>query len=283
MTAPTLGVRLRDDAARLAASTHIGFDEALRTLCWLAQSRLGLSPTQRIGREAEPVAAFDLDTYAADLQRLLTGEPFAYVLGVQPFRDHVFRVTPDVLIPRPDTELLVNHALEAIPAGRAMRILDLGTGSGCIAISIALERPDCRVIAVDASRAALDVARDNAARLGARNVSFVASDWYAALGTERFDLVVSNPPYVAAADPHLADLVHEPRGALVAGSDGLDDIRRIAAGARDHLRPGGWLMVEHGYDQRDAAVAVFRASGLGNLSWRDDLAGRPRMIAGQYT
>lgn len=283
MTAPTLGSRLREDAARLAASTSIAFDEALRLLSRLAQARLGLTAAQRIGRESETVAAFELGAYATDVERLAAGKPFAYVLGEQPFRDHVFRVTPDVLIPRPDTEVLVAHALETIPPGRANRILDLGTGSGCVAISIALERPDCAVVAVDASPAALDVARDNATRLGARNVSFVESDWYAALGDERFDLIVSNPPYVAASDPHLADLTHEPRSALVAGADGLDDIRLIVAEARAHLRPGGWLMLEHGYDQRDAVQAVFRAGGFGHPVGHEDLAGRPRVVAGQYT
>ncbi len=283
MTAPTLGARLREDAARLAASTQIGFDEASRLLGRLAQARLGLSAAQRIAREAEPVTAFELDVYSRGVERLAAGEPFAYVLGEQPFRDHVFRVTPDVLIPRPDTEVLVARALEAIPRDRAKRILDLGTGSGCIAISIALERPDCTVVAVDASPAALDVARDNAVRLGARNVSFVKSDWYAALGGQSFDLVVSNPPYVAGSDPHLADLTHEPRGALVAGADGLDDIRRIVAGAPAHLRPGGWLMVEHGYDQQEAALGLFRAGGVGHPVGHEDLAGRPRVVAGQYT
>jgi release factor glutamine methyltransferase len=281
--APTLGARLRSDAARLAESTHVGIDEALRALGRLAQARLRLTTAQRISRESEPAGAFELGGYSADVARLLAGEPLAYVLGEQPFREHAFRVTPDVLIPRPDTEVLVACALEAIAEDRTGRILDLGTGSGCIAISIAFERPACEVVAVDASAAALAVARDNAARLDAGNVRFVESDWYAALEGERFDLIVSNPPYVAAGDPHLADLAHEPRSALVAGADGLDDIRRIVAGAGSHLRPGGSLMVEHGYDQRDAVMGIFRAGGFEVLLAHDDLAGRPRVVEGHYT
>jgi len=281
--APTLGVRLRADAVRLATSTQIGFDEAMRALARLAQARLGLSSAQRIAREAEPVKAGELIQYATDVERLVAGEPFAYVLGEQPFREHVFRVTPDVLIPRSDTEVLVACALEVVGAERAARILDLGTGSGCIAISIALEWPACEVIAVDASPTALAVARDNAERLGAGNARFLVSDWYTALEGKRFDLIVSNPPYIADSDPHLADLIHEPRQALVAGNDGLDDIRRIVRGAREHLGPTGLLMVEHGHDQRDAVVGIFRASGFGAPVGHDDLAGRPRVVAGAYT
>jgi len=283
IAAPTLGARLRSDAARLAESTHVGIDEALRALGRLAQARLRLTTAQRISRESEPAGAFELGGYSADVARLLAGEPLAYVLGEQPFREHAFRVTPDVLIPRPDTEVLVACALEAIAEDRTGRILDLGTGSGCIAISIAFERPACEVVAVDASAAALAVARDNAARLDAGNVRFVESDWYAALEGERFDLIVSNPPYVAAGDPHLADLAHEPRSALVAGADGLDDIRRIVAGAGSHLRPGGSLMVEHGWDQRHAVMEIFRAGGFATPVTHDDLAGRPRVVEGHYT
>jgi release factor glutamine methyltransferase len=281
--APTLGARLRADAVRLAASTQIGFNEAMRALARLVQARLGLSSAQRIAREAEPVAANELIRYATAVERLVAGEPLAYVLGEQPFREHVFRVTPDVLIPRADTEVLVACALEVVGAERAARVLDLGTGSGCIAISVALERPDCEVVAVDASPTALAVARDNAVRLGAGNVRFLVSDWYAALGGECFDLIVSNPPYVAGGDPHLAELSHEPRGALVAGDDGLDDIRRIVAGAREHLRRPGVLVVEHGHDQRDAVVEIFRAGGFAAPVAHDDLAGRPRVVAGAYT
>lgn len=235
----TLGARLRADAVRLAASTQVGFDEAVRALARLAQVRLGLSSAQRIAHEAEPVPAHLMVQYAADVERLVAGVPIAYVLGEQPFRDHVFRVTPDVLIPRADTEVLVACVLEAVSVERPARILDLGTGSGCIAISIALARPACEVVAVDASAAALAVARENAERLDAGNVRFLVSDWYSALEGERFDLIVSNPPYIANGDPHLAELTHEPRRALVAGDDGLDDFRRITAGSREHLGSAG--------------------------------------------
>jgi release factor glutamine methyltransferase len=279
----TLGARLRTDAVGLAASTQVGFDEAVRALARLAQVRLGLSSAQRIAREAEPFPAHLLVQYAADVERLVAGEPIAYVLGEQPFRDRVFRVTSHVLIPRADTELLVACVLDAVSTERTARILDLGTGSGCIAISIALARPACEVVAVDASAAALAVARENAERLGAGNVRLLVSDWCSALEGERFDIIVSNPPYIATGDPHLADLRHEPRRALVSGADGLDDIRRIVAGAREYLGSSGVLMVEHGHDQRHAVMGIFRAGGFGNLAGHDDLAGRPRVVAGQYT
>jgi len=282
MAAASLGALLREDAVRLAATTRIGFDTALRVIHRVAHNRLSLPPAQRIVREHEPSGAFALERYAEAVVRLMAGEPVAYVLGEEPFRNHVFRVTHDVLIPRPDTEVLAACALESLPEGPAVRVLDLGTGSGCIAISIALERPRASVVAVDASPAALAVARENARRLGAANVRFVESDWYHGLAGQRFDLIVSNPPYVAAGDPHLADLAHEPRAALVAGDDGLDAIRRIVTDAGKHLDAGGELIVEHGYAQRAAVVEMFRAGGFERLTGHLDLAGLARVVAGYY-
>lgn len=276
-----LGVRLRSDARRVTAATDVGFDEALAAIHRLFEARMQMSAAQRIARERDPVDAFDLADHEQGVARLAAGEPLAYIVGEQPFREAVFVVTPDVLIPRPDTEVLVACALERMPRRDGLGVLDLGTGSGCIAISIALERPDAEVTAVDASQAALDIARLNAQRLRTGNVHLVRSDWFEALAGRRFDVIATNPPYIAAADPHLADLRHEPRGALVGGPDGLDAIRRIVAGAPDHLEPGGALLVEHGYDQRDAVLALFRAAGLVDACAVDDLAGRARVVAGR--
>lgn len=240
-----------------------------------------MNAAQRIALERDPVDAFDLADHEQGVARLAAGEPLAYIVGEQPFREGVFVVTPDVLIPRPDTEVLVACALEHLPSRDGMKVLDLGTGSGCIAMSIALERPNAEVTAVDASPAALEVARLNAQRLRAANVQFVRSDWFEGLVDGRFDVIVANPPYIATADPHLEDLTHEPRAALVAGPDGLDAIRRIVAGAADYLEPGGVLLVEHGYDQRPAVLALFQAAGLLDVCGVDDLAGRARVVVGR--
>jgi release factor glutamine methyltransferase len=280
-TVTTLGDRLRSDAQRLVAAAGGGFDEALRAIHRVVEAQLNLAPAARIARERDPARAFDLVAYQGAVARLIAGEPLAYVLGEQPFHDRVFVVTPDVLIPRPDTEVLVACALDRLPRHREADLLDLGTGSGCIAITLALERPQICVTALDASPAALQVAMLNARRLAARNVRFVQSDWFETLGSARFDLIVANPPYVAAGDPHLAGLGHEPRGALVAGRDGLDDLRVIVARAPDHLGPGGTLMVEHGWDQRDAVLELFRAAGFTDRQGIDDLAGRARVVVGR--
>lgn len=277
----TLGERLRSDAKRVAAATGGEFEEALRAVQRIFEARLGFSPADRIGFERDASDGFDLAEYARHVTRLVAGEPLAYVLGEQPFRDHVFVVTPDVLIPRPDTEVLVERALQHLPRHEAARVLDLGTGSGCIAICVALERPEARVVAIDASPAALQVAMLNAKRLRAGNVRFLRSNWFESVAGERYDLIVANPPYVAADDPHLADLRHEPGAALVAGPDGLDDLSRIVAGAVDRLEQGGVLMVEHGYEQRPAVLELFRCAGFTDLEGIDDLAGRARVVVGR--
>lgn len=277
----TLGDRLRSDAQRVAATAGGGFEGALRAIHRVVEAQLNLTPAARIARERDPAERFDLVAYGSDVVRLVAGEPLAYVLGEQPFHDRVFVVTPDVLIPRPDTEVLVACALDRLPRHREVGVLDLGTGSGCIAITLALERPHARVTALDASPAALQVATLNAKRLAADHVRFLHSDWFEAVSSERFDLIVANPPYVAVGDPHLAGLRHEPLNALVAGREGLDDLSRIVARAPDHLAPGGTLVVEHGYDQRDAVLELFRAAGFTDRQGIDDLAGRARLVAGR--
>jgi len=216
-------------------------------------------------------------------ERRAAGEPVAYLLGHREFYGRSFGVTPDVLIPRPETELLVELASEKVDAGRTAAILDLGTGSGCLAITLALELPRARLTAVDVSPAALAVARSNAERLGAR-AAFVASDWFAALPAQRFDLIVANPPYVAAGDPHLTegDLRFEPLGALTDHADGLAAIRRIVAEAPRWLGVGGWLLLEHGYDQQAAVRSLLEDAGFGSIEQHRDLAGIVRASAGRY-
>lgn len=213
--------------------------------------------------------------------RRAMGWPVAYLVGTREFYGREFQVGPAVLIPRPETETLVEAALARMPAGAA--VLDLGTGSGAIAVTLACERPDATVHAVDSSADALAVARANAARHGAR-VEWAHGPWYAPVAGLRFDLVVANPPYVAADDRHLAegDLRFEPRQALTDGSaDGLESIRAIASGAPGHLKSGGWLLIEHGYDQSAACGALLAAAGLEAIVSISDLAGIPRVAGGR--
>ncbi|HVE54037.1 MAG TPA: peptide chain release factor N(5)-glutamine methyltransferase [Ramlibacter sp.] len=206
------------------------------------------------------------------------GEPVAYLTGVKEFFGLPLHVDARVLVPRPDTETLVDWALEVLHGTAAPRVVDLGTGSGAIALALQSARPDASVEAVDRSAGALAVAAANARRLSLP-VRFREADWLQDAGA--YDLIVANPPYVAAADPHLAALRHEPLEALAAGSDGLDDLRRIVAAAPAHLRPGGGLLLEHGWDQAEAVRALLAAAGFGAVSSRADLAGIARCCGGR--
>ena len=231
--------------------------------------------------------ALDTDVrtaFEALVARRAAGEPVAYLTGRRGFWTLELEVTPATLIPRPETELLVELALERLPRDMACRVADLGTGSGAIALALASERPQAQVVATDASVDALAVARRNAQRLGIRNVRFVQGDWLAPLVGERFALVVSNPPYIEAADPHLAqgDLRYEPAAALASGADGLDAIRRIVADACAHLEPGGWLLFEHGWNQGDAARALLREAGYMQVFTAQDLEARDRVSGGRW-
>jgi len=212
--------------------------------------------------------------------RRAAGEPLAYLIGEREFFGRAFKTAPAVLIPRPETELLVEFMLEHAPIERSSRVLDLGTGSGCVAVSIACERPLARVAATDVSAAALEIAHANADAHGCANIDFICADWLAPLGGERFDIIVSNPPYVAAADPHLKQLHFEPALALAAGADGLDAIRVIVAAAPRCLVRGGWLAFEHGFDQAERCRALLRDAGLENVFSRRDLAGIERISGG---
>jgi release factor glutamine methyltransferase len=211
------------------------------------------------------------------------GEPIAYITGSREFHGREFRVTPAVLIPRPETELLVELALQRLPVDAPCRVLDLGAGSGCIGITIAAERPQVQVTLVDASQAALEIGRTNAAQWAPANTTLLHSDWYSAVANERFDLIVANPPYVADGDAHLqqGDLRFEPRSALASGVDGLNDLQRIIAQAPQHLRAGGWLLLEHGFDQTVACAWLLEAAGFQEVFNTHDLADIPRVSGGR--
>jgi release factor glutamine methyltransferase len=217
--------------------------------------------------------------------RRTAGEPLAYLLGRREFWSLDLEVAPGVLIPRADTETLVERALELLPEGEPARVADLGTGSGAIALSIAHERPLATVVATDRSRTALELARRNAARLNLRNVEFRHGDWCAALGAETFDLIVSNPPYIAMGDPHLeqGDLPHEPAEALASGTDGLDDLRHIVDCSRRHLQPGGHLLLEHGHTQGEAVRSLLHAAGYADVLTHRDLENRERASEGLHS
>ena len=232
--------------------------------------------------EREPDAA-QCAAFAALLARRRAGEPVAYLLGRQGFWSLELDVAPHTLIPRPDTELLVETALALCPGGPA-KVLDLGTGTGAIALALASERPAWQLLGVDRVPAAVRLAEGNRARLRLGNARFVESLWFAALGGERFRMIVGNPPYIAADDPHLArgDVRFEPVSALVAGADGLDDIRQIVAQAPEHLEPGGWLLLEHGFDQAAAVRALFAARGFIDVDSRRDLGGHQRITLGRW-
>ena len=246
----------------------------------LLRQVLGCSASELAAHPERMLDESQASRYAEWVARRGAGEPAAYLVGSREFYGREFRVTPAVLIPRPETELLVEVALAKVSGGGTphdVKIFDLGAGSGCVAITLALEL-GCEVTAVDVSPEALAVARENAERLGA-NVKFVQSDWFAAIEGE-FDLIVGNPPYVAEGDPHLRDLAFEPMTALVCGTDGLNAIRRIVAEAPRYLKPGGWLLLEHGYDQAEAIRALLTEAGFRTIEQRRDLAGIVRVSGG---
>ena len=212
-----------------------------------------------------------------------SGRPVAYLIGRRGFWTLDLAVTADTLIPRPETELLVELAIARLPVSSPSRVADLGTGSGAIALAIAKERPECRVIATDASQGALEVAIDNAESNGVRNVEFRMGSWFSPLTGERFDLIASNPPYIAEGDPHLdeGDLRFEPAAALSSGADGLDAIREIVGRAAAHLNAGGWLLLEHGWEQGAAVRELLALAGFGEVSSERDLEDRERVTLGR--
>jgi release factor glutamine methyltransferase len=267
------------DSATLPDSPTARLDAELLLAAALGKPRSYL----RTWPEHEP-GAEQLSAFATMLERRRAGEPVAYILGHQGFWSLDLEVAPHTLIPRPDTELLVETALQLAPAA-PRRVLDLGTGTGAIALALASERGGWRVTGVDRIAEAVELAERNRQRLKLTNAGFRLSSWFDALAGERFDLIVSNPPYIATADRHLdeGDVRFEPMSALVAGADGLDDIRQIIDQAPRHLEAGGWLLLEHGYDQAEAVRGLLSAAGFAAVGSRRDLGGHERISLGQWT
>lgn len=249
----------------------------------LAQHVTGVTRAEVIGNLQRLLSEHEKNQLSHLLARRCDGEPIAYLIGHREFWSLDLTVSPATLIPRPDTELLVERALAHLPHGAPLSVADLGTGSGAIALAIAHERPLCRVSAIDQSQDALAIATDNAARLGLANVKFVAGDWFVPLAAQRFDVVVSNPPYIRADDPHLdaGDVRFEPRSALIAGSDGLLAIRHLIQTAIHHLVANGWLLLEHGFDQAGAVRNLLKQHGYTSITSHRDLAGHERITEGQ--
>ena len=277
---PTIGNLLDDGARALSASADA--DEAKREAQVLLGHSLGVTRAWLTAHRDDSAGRGIATRFLMLLKQRTAGQPVAYLTGRREFYGREFRVTPDVLIPRPDTETLVEAALGKLALKSRAEVLDLGTGSGCIAVTLSLERPAARVTAVDLSQSALRVAHENAEALGAR-IDFLQGTWFGPLGERQFDLIVSNPPYIAADDPHLqrGDLRFEPAMALAAGKDGLDEIRRIVTAAPGYLKSGGWLLFEHGHDQAGACRDLLLSTGFGKLASLADLAGIPRVAGGR--
>ena len=267
---------------RLVDALGLAHAEASSEVNLLLQHLLKVNRAWLISHDRDALTDDQEHDFHDLLQRRLAGEPIAYILGSREFYGLPLKVTPATLIPRPDTETLVEAAFQKISVDVAWDILDLGTGTGAVALAIAKHRPTCHVIGVDASAEALAVAIENAQNLDLKNASLIKSNWFSDLAAEKFDVIVSNPPYSAEADCHLTqgDLRFEPRSALASGVDGLDDIRLIIQHAPNYLKPNGWLMLEHGYDQAHSVAALLKGHGFSQIDHAQDLAGILRVTFG---
>ena len=304
-----------------SAASLLGTEEAKLESQLLLQHVLNVNRAWLIAHEDDALEANIHAVFEALLNRRLGGEPMAYILGSREFYGLGLLVTPDTLIPRPDTETLVEAALARIPISESaqnlslrrksessgvqqhgnktldsdfrrndelgrnenLRVLDLGTGTGAIALAIAKNRPLASITAVDASEAALEIAKQNAQQLSITNVDFTLSNWFESLSNQRFDVIVSNPPYIEEHDAHLTqgDLRFEPMSALASGADGLDDIRQIIGDCLIHLKPQGWLMLEHGYNQAEQVADLMADAGLTNIETIKDLGNKDRVTLGK--
>lgn len=268
---------------RLIKTLSLEGNEAKFEAQLLLQNVLNVNRAWLLAHESDALQDKIKADFESLLARRLLGEPIAYILGQREFFGLNLIVTPDTLIPRPDTETLVETALDKIPTDTPFTVLDLGTGTGAIALAIAQNRPEAQVTAIDASSGALDIAKRNANHLDLVQVDFRLSNWFSALEGERFNLIVSNPPYIEQHDIHLTqgDLRFEPMSALASGTDGLDDIRQIVDNCLLHLDPQGWLMLEHGYNQAHLVTDLMAQSGLIDITTIKDLGANDRVTIGK--
>jgi release factor glutamine methyltransferase len=281
MTRPDIQSLLSTAQQQLSAISDSALLDAEVLLCHcLGKPRTHL----RAWPEKQPETE-QIDAFFQALQLRLTGVPVAYITGKREFWSRDFTVSPDVLIPRPDTELLVELCLNLSPAHQTGHIIDLGTGSGIIAITLATELPHCSITATDISSDALSIARKNAEFYRLNNITFLESNWFEQVTTGNFNLVISNPPYIAADDPHLqqGDVRHEPHSALIAPDHGLADIKQLASQARHHLCKHGHLLIEHGYNQQAQVQAIFRHYNYQDICTYNDLGNNPRVTIGRWT
>lgn len=276
---------LEDATHRISTALGLENREARIEARALAVHAWQVSTAWLLAHDTDPLSISNITQFESLLARRLKGEPVAYILGKREFFGLNFIVTPDVLIPRPETEILVQAALEHIKPDVAFRVLDLGTGSGAIAAALARQRPLTNLIAVDVSIPALAVAQANAQGLGITNLSFIVSNWYDNLGGHTFDMIVSNPPYINLADPHLSrgDACFEPLSARASGITGLEDLEIVIAGAPAHLTSKGWLLVEHGWNQGEACRKLFANNNFSEINTLRDLANHERVTLGRYS
>lgn len=306
---------LHEASALLSQALELSRQETKFEVQLLLQQALNVNRAWLIAHANDVLQPSSHAAFEARLKRRLSGEPMAYILGSREFYGMNLLVTPDTLIPRPDTETLVDAALAKIPLSESiqnlsfrrksessgveqhgnktldsdfrrnddLRVLDLGTGTGAIALALAKNRPQASITAVDASAAALEIAKQNALHLSINNVEFVLSNWFENLNNQRFDVIVSNPPYIEENDAHLTqgDLRFEPMSALASGADGLDDIRQIIGDCLIHLKPQGWLMLEHGYNQAEQVADLMADAGLTNIETIKDLGNNDRVTLGK--
>ena len=276
-----VGGVLTDASLRIAQTLELDKTVSRLEARVLAAHAWQVSPSWLIAHDTDPLTSLQYTQFQVLLERRLRGEPIAYITGKREFFGRAFEVTPAVLIPRPETELLVEVMLAQIPTDLGLDILELGTGSGCIAISLALARPHACVTAVDRDLAALAIARENARQLHA-SLTFVKSDWFSALATQKFDFIVSNPPYVIEDDPHLdrGDVRFEPTGALRSGEQGMDDLQYLIEHAGAFMRPRGGVFLEHGYNQAEKVASLLNINAFKDIQTWQDLSGRDRVTAG---
>jgi release factor glutamine methyltransferase len=279
----TIGKILNQSALDLAKIQRNDYINCALEVRLLLQHSLKVDHAWLIGHINDELTATQSESFQQLWARRLEGEPIAYILGMREFYGLPLKTTPATLIPRPDTETLVEAALDRLPINQNLKVLDLGTGTGAIALAIARNRPQAQVTAVDFSHEALSIAKENAHNLDLARVRFLQSNWFSSLQNEKFDVIVSNPPYIAEDDAHLTqgDLRFEPLTALASGKDGLDDIRRIIQVAPSHLNPNGWLMLEHGYDQAEKVAELLTLHGFEQIIHAPDLSGTLRVTLGR--